>query len=313
MQETLLIGTGKMARAYAAVLNALNMPTVAVGRSKAGTHKFVEETGIAATPGGIAAWKKSAASIPSRAIITVDVVELAAVAAEVVDVGCKDILLEKPGALTRSELVKLQTKAAAAGVRIYIAYNRRFCASTLAAQKCIEGDGGEVSYTFEFNERLTQRQTLKELGVSEKVQQEWFIANSTHVVDLAFYLGGSPREIRAFTAAGPLWAPHPTLFAGAGITEHDVPFSYYSNWELPGPWSVIVGTKKRNIILQPLESLAIEENGVTVAVDLADELDKKYKPGLYVQVKAFLDGTHNLLTLDQQIAQFKWFDKILGS
>jgi len=118
--------------------------------------------------------------------------------------------------------------------------------------------------------------------------------------------------VKSFTAAGSLWAPHPTLFTGAGITEHNVPFSYYANWELPGPWSVIVGTKKRNIILQPLESLAVEENAVAVTVDLGDELDKKYKPGLYLQTKAFLEGGRKLLTLDKQIAQFEWFEKILS-
>lgn len=310
-KHVLLIGTGRMAREYVRVLLALNTKPVVVGRSSAGVQTFVDETGIAAHSGGLRTFQKSRQPIPSHAIIAVDPDQLARVACETIAIGCKHILLEKPGGLSLTELLSIKHIAKKNGTRVWIAYNRRYLASVLEAQKYIARDGGVMSFTFTFTEKQSAKQIIKQFGISRAVERNWFIANSTHVVDLAFYLGGIPKDLVGIAATGPLWTPHPSLFAGSGITQKNIPFSYSANWELPGPWAVSVGTKKRNLILQPLESLTIEANGLVEKIVLDDELDKKYKPGLYLQTKVFLNGAANLLSLEQQIAQFEWFNKII--
>ena len=60
MTSVLLIGTGRMARAYAQVLTALNVPAIAVGRSEEHAHTFERETGVKALSGGLSNWKKTA-------------------------------------------------------------------------------------------------------------------------------------------------------------------------------------------------------------------------------------------------------------
>lgn len=314
MESILLVGTGRMARAYATVLSDLPCSTTAIGRSEEGAKAFQDATNIPTMHGGIETWERSGSGAPTHAIIAVGVEQLANVAAHVIRVGVKNILLEKPGALNQNELAELAKQSSAAGVKISIAYNRRYLSSTLRARNMIKEDGGVTSFYFEFNERLTQPQVLKDLKIDRSVVEQWFIANSTHVVDLAFYLAGWPRELKGFTAAGPLWAPHPTLFCGSGITANDIPFSYYSNWELPGPWSVEIGTLKRKLILSPLESLKVEKDGVVEEIRLENNLDIKYRPGLFQEVKSFLSENSDLPTIDTQIEHFKWYEKIwLGS
>ena len=123
--------------------------------------------------------------------------------------------------------------------------------------------------------------------------ENWFLANSSHVVDLAFYLGGKPKEISTYTAGGLAWHPSASIFAGAGVSENGALFSYQANWESAGRWSVEILTKEHRLILRPLEKLQVQKRG-SVKVDFVEgidyTLDEKYKPGLYLQTKKFITG-----------------------
>lgn len=307
--QTLLVGTGRMGRAYAAVLNAMHVNFGVVGRSAEGVSAFTQETGIPATAGGVSALHAERGAY-SHAIVAVDVLELPSVAGQLLDMGCRSILLEKPGALYKEDLEALKMKADAAGASVLIAYNRRYLASTRKMREMIEEDGGVVSFSFEFTEKLTAKESIRKFETPKEVEDNWFIGNSTHVIDLAFYLGGDPRELKGFSSAGPLWAPHPSMFSGAGMTTQGVPFAYHANWELPGPWNVTVGTKKRTLALQPLEALNVVENGTLRPIPIDDAQDKNFKPGFYRQVETFLSGTSELPTLKEHIANWDWYEKI---
>src|SRR3989344_785577 len=314
MADVFLIGTGRMARAYVPVLRAHNMHVIAVGRSEGGSRKFQEETSVETTPGGIAAWCKKGVPIPQYAIVAIDDAETPHVAQELIDVGCKHLLLEKPGALTKQELVAIAKKAQAFKSNVFIGYNRRFLASVQRAKEMIAEDGVATSVYFEFNERRTQPERIADMHIPKRTVEKWFIANSTHVVDLALYLTSDMAALSGFTASGPVWAPqsHPTLFAGAGITTSTIPFSYYANWEIDGPWLVEIGTAKRTLILNPLEKLAVEHSGDREEVSYDTTLDTTYRPGLYREVESFLDAQENLKTLDEQVGHFAWYEKMLG-
>lgn len=308
MEKILLVGTGRMARAYMPVLVALGKEVVVVGRSEEGCASFGKETGVEVRAGGLARYQ---GEVPRTAIIAVDVPELAAVATEAIQAGSRAILLEKPGALSREELTHLIGVADAVGASVRIAYNRRYYASVLAAKERIASAGGVRSFTLEFNERPTAKGAIRKLNVDKRTEDNWFIANSTHVVDLAFFLGGAPRALEGFAATGPLWDPHPSFFSGAGITTGDAPFSYRANWELPGPWEVVLGTMQGNFVLRPLESLSLEKGGVLTPISLDDELERKFKPGFYRQVDAFLKGESILPTLHEQLETFSWYETML--
>lgn len=299
-----------MAHAYAEVLSALRTPVEAVGRSDEHAKRFAEETGIRAAGGGIEAWRKRGMLAPTHAIVATDVGEIPRIAEELIELGVKRILLEKPGALTKDELMLIFTRAQKASAEVSIGYNRRFLASVEKAKDLIAKDGGIVSFYFEFNERVTQPERIRGMRVPEKTVARWFIANSTHVLDLAWHLGGEPHALSGFSAAGSLWAPHPTLFSGAGITKSGATFSYFSNWEVDGPWLVELQTAKRKLLLNPLEKLYEERDGARVTVPCDDTFDAKFRPGLYLETKSFLAGLP-LPTLEEQCDRFAWYEKVL--
>ncbi len=308
-QPIAIVGTGRMAREHAKVLKAMRITPIVIGRSREGVAAFEQETGLSADVGGLRGYK---GTLPKTVIIAVDADLLPTVAKDAIRRGARRLLLEKPGALSFAELKKMDRVARAHRAQVFIAYNRRFLASALKARELIKKDGGPVSYTFNFTERLTAKESIKKLGISRATEKRWFIANSTHVVDLAFFLGGTPRVISGFAKAGPLWSPHPSLFAGSGVTTQEHPFSYRANWELPGPWSVEVGTKKRRLILEPLETLREEVDGAVKPVQFDGRLDKKFKPGFCRQMESFLGDGRDLPTLAEQIEQFSWYEQIEG-
>ena len=121
------------------------------------------------------------------------------------------------------------------------------------------------------------------------------MANSSHVADMAFYLGGEPKELYSCTTGGNDWHPTATVFAGAGVTHSGALFSYQANWGAPGRWGVEILTHKHRYIFRPLEKLQIlKHNTVSVEpVEIDDRLDLEFKPGLYRQTESFLNENPN--------------------
>ncbi len=308
--KTLLIGTGYMAREYVPVLKNLSAEIVVVGNSAESVDRFNEETGINDVPGGISAFlQNEECSVFDNAIVTVPTVKLADVTGVLLDAGIKKILVEKPGGISAKELGGIREKSKENSAEVYVAYNRRFYASTIAAKNIIEKDGGARSFNFEFTE---WSHIIEHLKKDSKVKKEWFLVNSSHVVDLAFYLGGKPQEIATFTSGSSRWHPRAMIYAGAGRAENGVLFSYCANWSAPGRWSVEVLTERHRLIFRPLEKLKIQEIGSVEIKDVVidDALDLDFKPGLYNQVKSFFGGCCGLKTIEEQLYDFSTYKKM---
>ena len=67
----------------------------------------------------------------------------------------------------------------------------------IKAQEHIKRDGGVKSFNFDFTEWTNK---VGKLVTNKKVLKNWFLLNSTHVVDLAFYLGGVPKNMTSYGA-----------------------------------------------------------------------------------------------------------------
>jgi hypothetical protein len=121
---------------------------------------------------------------------------------------------------------------------------------------------------------------------------------------LAFYLGGIPQAIEGRVVGSLPWHPAGAVFCGSGVTAKGIPFSYHANWRSGGRWGVELFTTARRIIMRPLEELFVQNRG-SVAIDavpIDDELDKKFKPGLYLQTESFLSlQDESLLTLSEHL------------
>jgi hypothetical protein len=92
-------------------------------------------------------------------------------------------------------------------------------------------------------------------------------------------------------------------------------FNYLADWEAPGRWSLEVFTRKRRFIFRPMEQLHVVQLGSVGVekVEVADRVDKDFKPGLHAQTRAFLDGDDRLFcTLDEQARHATVYDEIAG-
>lgn len=312
----ILVGTGPMAIAYVDVLRALSVEPQVVGRGLDSAKKFQEATGIVPFTGGIAAFfENNSVSDSTYFIIATGTEALMPTLLSVIqNTPQAGILIEKPAAMSIEELLASREYFGSNAENIFVAYNRRFYSSVIEAQRMIASDGGLLSMQFEFTEWVHK---IEPLTKAPGVKENWFFANSTHVVDLAFYLAGLPKQFISFVKTGGVkWHPI-TNFAGSGVTENGVLFTYLSNWESAGRWSIELLTVKRRIYLKPLEGLAVQQRGsVDVeSVVLDDELDKKFKPGVFRQVNAFLSGDRSsLLSLPKHaIISDQIYSKILGN
>lgn len=301
--KIVVVGTGPVAREHSKVLTALKQSFVAVGRSAARASSFSEETGIEAFSGGIEAYLNLHPT-PDAAVVCVPPGELSSVATAVVKSGVKLLLIEKPGGLDLDELQGLHALSGTRGAKVFVAYNRRFYSSVERCKHWIDVDGGVQTFHFDFTE-LSAR--IVALGKPQRVLERWFEANSTHVVDLAFFLGGEPRELTSITTSHLDWHRRGSRFVGHGVSVNEALFSYHANWNAPGRWSVELTTPLRKLFLRPLETLRIQVAGsFEVLAEETGDLDVQFKPGFYRQMQAFLGlsaETNRLMTLEQQVAR----------
>lgn len=300
-EEVLLVGLGYMGKEYHKVLAAMDIPYVAVGRSEQGAKEFEEITGHKAYFGGIDKYIEENGMNFRTAIMAVQAHYACECAVKLFEAGVKRLLVEKPGALTREQMDNIVEVAEKNGAKVVVAYNRRHYASVLAAEKIIREDGGVTSFKFDFTEiRLKDGESTEEL----------LVANSSHVIDLAFWLGGVPKKILSFNniVNGKKMRIE---FAGAGISEQDALFSYSANWCAPGRWNVEVMTPLHRLIFSPMEKLQVQCLG-SFAVNEAEvdyTIDTEFKPGIYREVEMFLNDIDNprLLTMQQQRDHMEYY------
>lgn len=302
-----------MGKEYSKVLKALGVNTVAVCRSVESATSFERDTGIHTISGGCENAIKELKELPEIAIVAVSADQLAQTTIMLMENGVKRVLVEKPAGMNREELLSICNVKSRKNGNVFVAYNRRFYASTEKALEIIENDGGVESFNFEFTEwGHVVEQTNHPLAIKER----WLLANSSHVIDLAFFLGGHPIELSAYRAGSLPWHSTGSIYAGAGITEKGALFSYQANWNAPGRWALEILTSEHRLYFRPMEKLSIQNKG-TVKVEemiLDDQKDRDYKPGLYMQVQSFLENDNDprLITVDDQLRHIDYYEKIAG-
>lgn len=299
MTNIWLIGAGGIAIEYTKVLKALNKDFITIGRGHEKAQAYYEATGIKAIEGGLDAYLLTKPKVAEHAIVAVNVNCLAATTISLMKCGVKKIFCEKPGFNEPSELEEVVSVAKETEAKVFYAYNRRFYASVLKAEEIIKEDGGMTSMNFEFTE---WGHIIANTDHPAEVKKNWMTANSSHVIDLAFFIGGEPTQMSSYVAGELSWHK-PSCFVGAGITEKGILFNYQANWDAPGRWAVEFQTVKHRIYLKPMEQLQLQDKASVKVypVEIDDHLDKEFKPGFYLETKAFLEGDFiRLCSLEQQ-------------
>jgi predicted dehydrogenase len=113
-------------------------------------------------------------------------------------------------------------------------------------------------------------------------------ANSIHCIDLLRYFGGDVEHIAATASQ---WDEEQKNSFGAlikfqnGATGH-----YIAHWMSPASWAVTLYGMGRRVVLNPLERAALMNADRSERLLPVDEVDVKFKPGLYAQNRFFLDA-----------------------
>ena len=288
MKKVWLIGSGMMTREYIKVLDELGTDYIVIGRGEDAVNEVKELTSKSVIAGGLEKFLDGSPELVDHAIVATPVETLLDCTKQLIEYGVKNILVEKPGVVNREELVQLLNLNHLYRTNILLAYNRRFYSSVLKLKELVNSEGGIKSCHFEFTEWSHRIQDLKK---DKNVMQKWFLGNSTHVVDTVFYLIGKPKELSSHTRGSLNWHKSASIFCGSGITDKDILFSYNSNWESAGRWSIEVSTNMNRYILRPMEELKVINRGTTKVLDvnMDSALDKQFKPGLFLQTEKFLD------------------------
>lgn len=312
MNHIWIIGASDISSEYCRVLTAQKRKFEVIGRSEKSALLFEEKTGIKPVVGGIDCYLETKPEIPTHVIVAVGVELLCNTAQSLIKYGVKNILLEKPGGLNLEEMQETAKKAEDAKANVFVAYNRRFYSSVFKAQDIIKEDGGVTSFNFEFTE---WSHTIHPDHRTIELFNNWMLANSTHVIDTAFFLGGAPKEMSCFKAGeGNIdWHPSGCIYSGAGLSESGALFSYQANWQAPGRWTIEILTRKHRLYFKPMETLQIQNIGSVRVdpIDINDMLDKEYKAGFYLQTDAFLKGDYRkLCSINQQLQHMVIYNKI---
>lgn len=306
----LLVGPGAMGEEYMKVLKAMKVNTFVAGRGEKKAKEFTERHKVPVICGDID-FVIEEIGIPTHAIVAVNVECLCDVTKKLLHRGVKNILVEKPGGACEEEIDSVAKLAKEKDANVFVAYNRRFYSSTCEAMQIIERDGGVSSFNFEFTEWAHVIEKNNHMR-PEIVKENWFFMNSTHVVNLAFFLGGVPKEMTCYTKGGLDWYKKASAFAGAGISDKGATFSYQANWCAPGRWGVEILTSKHRIYLKPMEELHLQElDSVKVEKqELDNKLDVMYKPGFYKQVESFIfnQDDKRLTTIEEQQEHIKVYN-----
>ena len=312
--RVLVIGTGKMGLAHLLVLKDLNPDAVGAWAPTSRAIKEVENLGICFFKKNLL--ETLATFKPSHVIIASPVETLFENSCKIINSGIKNILVEKPMVLNNIEAHKLSILIEKNKVNLKVAYNRRFYASFQTALKLIKKSKEKIESVFlEFNEQYPTANGPK--NKDSKVKNKWILANSMHVIDLAFSQVGLPiysKSSLCFEGGDLKWHPSGSIFYGSGITEKSVPFVYHANWKSPGNWKVEWMTNSYRYIFNPLEKLKIiKKSNYNIEEVLFDnELDILYKPGVFLQNQEFLFGDCSRLVSSQYAIKLLNLAKALG-
>jgi predicted dehydrogenase len=313
--KVLVVGAGIIAAEYCkAIIKSGHEPVVVTRGSAKASELRTSFPGITIVEGGIKAYLKDNEALDT-AIVAAPIDYLVDITTLLLNKGSKKLLVEKPLSYRVKEVKLLAVLAKEKSASVHIAYNRRSYSSVIQAREMIIEDGGATSLFFDFTEAIFR---VNPQLYSQQTLEHWGLANSTHVIDTAFYLAGKPvKQGCNVTGNAISWHPSGSIFSGHGTTENGGLFAYHANWGAPGRWKVEVQTSQRKILLAPMEELAVQKAGsfAIEKVPAATTDDTDCKPGFLKQVKRLLQNDtselcslqeyHDLLPVYQQILSYK--------
>ena len=280
-----VIGAGNIAEKHLEVLQAFSDVELAAisSRGHPRIDALAERFGIREKFND---YRKMLDTVSADAVfVLVSALQIVPVAAECLQRGIPT-LLEKPPGLSAKETEGLAQIAHETNCLNLVALNRRFYSVMQRAREEIMSTGPLVSVLVEGPERLGE---VKAVGIHPpEIIAGLLFANSIHCIDLLRYFGGDVEHI---AAAASQWDEEQKNSFGAlikfqnGATGH-----YIAHWMSPASWAVTLYGMGRRVSLNPLERATLMDVDRSEKLLPVDEVDVKFKPGLYGQNRFFLDA-----------------------
>ena len=307
LPNVLIVGAGPMALEYSKVLDHIKVPYSVKGRGKVSADIFEKATGKKVA----LSWDEVGLfSAFTHCIVAVSEESLLDATLELVGLGAKKILVEKPGGPSIEKIEKHVEQLTNGPTQIFVAYNRRYYKIVEKLREYIADDGGITSLHFDFSERS---RIIGSLVKAPGVKDNWLIHNSTHVIDLVQYICDGLMITSAHSSGSLAWHSAGDRFYGLGKTRSGAPVTYNSDWSSPGGWEVLVRTAKRRFLLKPLEALIISDaSGVHKTIHEIEFEFNNFKPGLEALVMDFLADapSDRLVTPKNQLVHLKLLREI---
>jgi predicted dehydrogenase len=310
--EIIIVGAGDIGKEYSKVLSQMQIRHTVICRTKNTANAFNVNNFTKIIYGGIEKYLKKCDYQITHAIVAVNVEQLYKVSLTLLNFGIKNIFIEKPAGINANQINRIKKLSALHNSTVFIGYNRRSYSSVIELKKMVKADGGIISANFDFTELP---QVLNNLPRNKLIIKNWFLLNSSHVVDLFLYLCGSPINYRSYTFGKINDSLNAARYCGAGITNRNILFNYSADWQGAGRWKLEIITLKNRYFLSPLEKLKKVEIGQFNIQDVKidDELDINFKPGFYLQTHNFINHNfESLCTIEEHAKNVLFYKKIVN-
>lgn len=222
------------------------------------------------------------------------------------------VLLEKPGSFDLLGLRNIEKGHRELTKTTYVGYNRRFFRSVTALKKILESDQ-IYSITVDWSENISR---LLSMVSDEHVLENWHLANSCHMFDLAMFLSGSEKYSLKYGYVN--GQSKFNSLPGRGLfhmtSNNSVSVELKFNFMQSGSWFAEVVSSSGRYRLAPLESLArFDERSFSYQPIKIEDNDGSLKEGFFEQARASLFGSsylcdfstnlNNLLMLNELLKQ----------
>jgi predicted dehydrogenase len=285
--KILLVGAGSIAPEYVKALKAIGIKNIDVfSRLRSSAEKLVASQSISKAFGADKIELETIVSGYDGVIIASSIESLLPILRQCLKVAPDvPILIEKPVALSGEQLLNLCKEYPQN--RVMVALNRLYFPSiALVRARLVEETPTSAAFSFtEWIHRIdASAYSVRELA-------RWGLSNCIHVTSTVFDLIGLPASISTYrTGAGSTeWHPNASVFAGAGVSTQNVPFSYLSDWKSAGRWSIAIHTGAGRYDLQPMEGVLFTKTGTTQALPLLPDYAGQAKCGFSEMLEQWLN------------------------
>jgi predicted dehydrogenase len=279
-----MIGAGAMARLHLDVLQSLeDVEVVAISsRGIERLEKLAKDCGICQRFRNNDEMLETVK--PDAVVVTVN-------AANVYDVALTCIkhrvsgLIEKPPGLNAAQTEGLLKTSRGVEGQYMVGLNRRFYSVIQNAKKLVDDSGGLVSIVVHHTEDIAAVRAAE--FHPPEVLERWLAANGVHCIDLLRFLGGEVVSVHALSSA---WHDTSRNSFGALIRHNGGAIGHFiSNWTAPGRWEVTLYGFDMRVDISPLEEAKLIRRGGSIFTVPRDDVDARFKPGLYAQDKYFVE------------------------